>query len=282
MANMPIVEYFHRAPVPEKSGKLPEWAKIVTVVTIFAFVTSSYYVNALSRALEAPLATYFSPADYLRITPSWAIPTLGVSVLVVLLFVMVFATISAIFKVPKGGISPILSWQAVFDYFPNHLKRSRSAFVFMVLMALPINAVLLVLPVDDVFGAQFRMGFSTRVASSVIECFVFYTFVGVSFLPGSAAIKGLLIAIVWCAALANGVGYYVKPNQVGRAPSTRVYFESEKDKDGVLEGKVIFDLDRYLLLNTGHKSVVAIPHERIKSIQTPPLPKEQEQKSAGD
>jgi hypothetical protein len=32
---------------------------------------------ALARALDKPLAIYFSPADYLRITPLWALPTLG-------------------------------------------------------------------------------------------------------------------------------------------------------------------------------------------------------------
>jgi hypothetical protein len=37
---------------------------------------------------------------------------------------------------------------------------------------------------------------------------------------------------------------------------------------------------RYLLLGTGPRKVVAIPHEKIKSIEAPPLPKEQV--SAGD
>jgi|GraSoi2013_100cm_1033763.scaffolds.fasta_scaffold68161_3 hypothetical protein len=69
---------------------------------------------------------------------------------------------------------------------------------------------------------------------------------------------------------------------------TKVLFESEKDKVGTVQGRVIFDLDRYLLLflersaeNSRRECVIAIPHERIKSIQTPPLP-QSEQKSAGD
>jgi hypothetical protein len=86
-ASMPIVEYFHRAAAPEKAGKLPEWVSltgIVTAITVFAFVTSSFYVYGLGLSLNERLAIYFSPADYLRIAPLWAIPTLGFGGLVLL------------------------------------------------------------------------------------------------------------------------------------------------------------------------------------------------------
>src|SRR5262245_37413689 len=66
---------------------------------------------------------------------------------------------------------------------------------------------------------------------------------------------------------------------IPEAPLTQVLFESEKDKVASLEGKLIFDLDRYLLLYTEidplHPQisgrVVAIPHEKIKCIETPPV-----------
>jgi hypothetical protein len=62
---------------------------------------------------------------------------------------------------------------------------------------------------------------------------------------------------------------------IQKASLARVVFESEKDRVAAVEGHVIFDLDRYLLLLTERESVVAIPHEKIKSIETPPLPVEQ-------
>jgi hypothetical protein len=68
--------------------------------------------------------------------------------------------------------------------------------------------------------------------------------------------------------LSGGFGYKKKKTLL-----SQVFFESEKDKLASLEGKIIFDLERYLLLFTESKSIVAIPpHEKIRSIQTPPLP----------
>src|SRR4029077_9897400 len=74
--------------------KLPEWVSFpaaITGFTIFAFATSSFYVIALERSLHGPLTIYFSLTDYLRITPVWAIPTLGVGVLTVLILELLAA-----------------------------------------------------------------------------------------------------------------------------------------------------------------------------------------------
>src|SRR6516164_10435426 len=70
---------------------------------------------------------------------------------------------------------------------------------------------------------------------------------------------------------------------IPEAPLTQVLFESEKDKVASLGGKLIFDLDRYVLLyieiDPLHPQIsgrlVAIPHEKIKWIQIPPLSVEQ-------
>jgi len=79
---------------PEGARKLPEWVSFpaaITGFTIFAFATSSFYVIALERSLHGPLTIYFSLTDYLRITPVWAIPTLGVGVLTVLILELLAA-----------------------------------------------------------------------------------------------------------------------------------------------------------------------------------------------
>lgn len=76
---MPIVEYFQRAPAPqkagyaevqevsapEKAGKFPQWASltaVVTGITIFAFATSSFYVFGVELHIHKPLAIFFRPA----------------------------------------------------------------------------------------------------------------------------------------------------------------------------------------------------------------------------
>ena len=68
-------------PAQGKASKLPEWASLTAVVTgisIYAFATSSFYVWGLADVLKKPLAVYFSPTDYLRITPAWTVPTLSI------------------------------------------------------------------------------------------------------------------------------------------------------------------------------------------------------------
>jgi len=126
---------------------------------------------------------------------------------------------------------------------------------------------------DFCFGKPF-FGDIGKVFSGS-EVLIWYLFVAVSFFPGNAAIKALLIAIIWSSIFAFGLGYFVKPVDIKRSPRTKVLYESEKDKVDNVEGKVIFDLERYLLLFTYTKSVVAIPHEKIREIETLRLPVEQ-------
>jgi hypothetical protein len=133
---------------PEKAGKLPEWVNFtaaVTGITIFAFATSSFYVFGLAFALKEPLSIYFSPADYLRITPSWAIPTLGISALIVLFYALVLAPLG---EMAKGART--LYWQLKLDEFwgwPRKLlKRSRVAFWLAVLAPVPFLRLLSLVP----------------------------------------------------------------------------------------------------------------------------------------
>ena len=198
-----------------------------------------------------------------------------------MLTLLVYALTSLIifvigFTVPESGIPRTLAWESVFDLLPNLLKHSRILFVLVVFIVVPGLAILLAF-YKNVSHLSFG---DTLHVSLVSAVFAFYLFLVVSFAPGSAVIKVLLIAILSSAVFANGLGFYLKESEIHIAPLTRVLFESEKDEVAGIEGKIIFDLDRYLLLWMETKPVhlVAIPHEKIKSIQTPPLP--QEQKSA--
>jgi hypothetical protein len=245
-------------------------------------------------ALGTPLAIYFSPADYLRITPSWVVPTLilllnllGLYWAASLLFSFILRMLTLtvpVFKRPRteywerlfntlSNAFPLIPPEsetrrsfdllAVFDWAPKLLKRRPMVFWFFLCSA--FYRLMCSLNFLNVFFILFFVAF--------------FLLVFTSFLPGNVVIKLLLMVTVWCALFALFTGLdryrYGVPGVL-----TRVLFESEKDRVAGAEGYVIFDLDRYLLLGTGPRKVVAIPHEKIKSIEAPPLPKEQV--SAGD
>jgi len=197
-------------PAQAKASQLPEWASLTAVVTgisIYAFATSSFYVWGLADVLKKPLAVYFSPTDYLRITPAWTVPTLSITGLAIIAYLsgMVAALSQRRSTTAKPSKGPILALALVLGTFTTSLFHSKWR------------------------GEQYaRSG-------------------------------------------------------IPEAPLTQVLFESEKDKVASLEGKLIFDLDRYVLLyieiDPLHPQIsgrlVAIPHEKIKWIQIPPLSVEQ-------
>jgi hypothetical protein len=194
---------------PTSGARQREWVNLTAVVTgisIYAFATSNFYVWGLADVLKKPLAVYFSPTDYLRITPGWTVPTLSITGFAIIAYL--------------SGMVAALSQRRSTTSKPS--KR-------------PILALALVLGILGTFTM-------------------------------------LLFNSKW-----RGEQY--ARSGIPEAPSTQVLFESEKDKVASLEGKLIFDLDRYLLLYTEIDSlhpqisgrIVAIPHEKIKWIQTPPV-----------
>ncbi len=247
------------APAPEKSGKLPEWASFtaaVTLITIFAFGISSFYVAGLASSLREPLAIYFSPTDYLRITTSWAIPPLGVAALVFLVLALFL---------PRF----LHRWQNLHERFGVrfYLTLLLLAAVLLVSFAL----IFLVMPHTKLRGILFV------IIVSLIGLFTLTW--GVAWVPTSTAVKVLLVTVPFSMSFALLLGSAYEPYAIDEEPLSRVLFESEKDHIAAIKGKAIFDLDRFLLLSTEDKSgshVVAIPNEKIKSIETPPLPAEQE------
>ena len=197
-------------PAQGKASKLPEWASLTAVVTgisIYAFATSSFYVWGLADVLKKPLAVYFSPADYLRITPAWTVPTLGITGFAIIAYL--------------SGMVAALSHRR-----STTSKPSKGSILALALVLGTFTTLL--------FNSKWR-------------------------------------------------GEQYARSRIPEAPLTQVLFESEKDKVASLEGKLVFDLDRYLLLyiesDPLHPQisgrVVAIPHEKIKWIQTPPVSVEQ-------
>jgi hypothetical protein len=226
---------------------------VVTGSAAVAFALSSLFVFGIGSALQASLAIYFSPGDYVRITPSWAIPPLVLGALYLLAY-----GVSNLVRVRDEGTG-FATWESLFDALQGIGKQR---------VGMPCSA----------FGFCDCASFCLQV---LLPRQMWSAYL-ISFSRVSSAIKALLVSTVCLLSFATTLGYFEKSAEIYSGSITRVFFESEKDKVARLEGKVIFDLDRYLLLLTESKqrSVVAIPHEKIKSIQTPPLP--QEQVSAGD
>ena len=146
------------SPPSSPARQHPDWASltaVVTVSTVFAFTTSSFYVFAVGLNLPTPLAIYFSPTDYLRITPSWAIPTLGYGVLLLLSLAVVGFPILNLQRMHIRGLS--LEWPADFNAFmtrssqdffgllPNLYKRSSWAFL----------SVVFIMPTILIYGSLF-------------------------------------------------------------------------------------------------------------------------------
>jgi hypothetical protein len=272
---MPIVEYFHRTiaaekagklpeGTPEKAGKLPEWASFTAVVTgisVFAFATSSFYVFGLASALREPLAIYFSPTDYLRITPLWAIPTLGFAALMFAVY----------------GFVPTMALRS--SWLAKRAAKFRLKTRFLLagcaslLLGVATFFVTLLLATE-----HSRVTFNVVVLSATLSTVLY---AGARYVPVGKGVKVLIVTATWAMAFALLLGNFLAHFDIEEAPLSRIVFESEKDQVAAVEGKVIFDLDRYFLLLTQSKSVVAIPHEKIKSIQTPPI-RESKENSAGD
>ena len=296
----PIVIQVQSAPAPvqvegasasEKGSKLPEWASltaIVTGVTASAFTTSAFFVLGASLGVGTPLADYFSPADYLRIAPSWLLPTLIFSLIVVSLYLVAsllflfslrtFTLIVPVFKRPRteywerifntlNNFFPLVALEsetrrffnllAMLDWAPKLFGRRPLIFWFLLFSAFCLS-----------MWGLYRLNLYAILFSAV-----FFLFVFTSFLPVDAVIKLVLMLVVWCALFSMFTGF---ERYRGGAPGVlaTVFFESGEGKVDSIEGFVIFDLDRYLLISPERKlvmdQVLAIPHEKIKSIQTPP------------
>jgi hypothetical protein len=222
-----IAAYQHRA-IPDgrarsqlPRNKLPEWATLTTVITatsVFAFATSSFYVFAFGFAEQTPFAIYFSPADYLRIAPSWLIPADRWIVPIVL------------------GMTPTLL--LVQDKLPAIAQVALLSFYALLIL----------------FGCAARVS-------------------------AGAVVKLLMVAIPWATLFALLLGYRYEPDAIKNRSLSRVLYETDKDHVTAKEGRQVFDLDRYLLISVEDKSghyFLAIPHEKIKSIETPPLPIQQD------
>jgi hypothetical protein len=317
----------------ENHGALPEWAtltSIITAFTVLSFSSSSFFVGYFSGAIGFDLASYFSPTDYLRITPVWAIPTIGfVGALAILVSAMIavgtvlqivivrsglefinslpqerprsakqigrslckIVILPLFWRGPKASKLPMLAWQKIFQVFPFILRWSPALFVVSLGALLVVYAF-----VSDALRDPFYRCFLAATF------WVFWLYVAVSFVPSSDVIRFLFLTLVWSVIFAAAAGESWKPSQVEAEPLTKVLFVSERDKAVTVEGKLIFDLDRYLLLwvdpeestegksatnvgrNAPHiassdqrtkRGVVTIPNEKVISIETPPRPTEQ-------
>src|SRR5215831_9665891 len=90
--------------LPEKdrrwdSAKVPEWAALLTIITILAFSNSFFEVLALGLVLNTQLTSYFSPIDYVAITPVWT----GVYLACIILLIAMLIGFTALGSYHEGS-----------------------------------------------------------------------------------------------------------------------------------------------------------------------------------
>ena len=270
--------------LPEKdrsgnSAKLPEWTAILTIITILAFSNSVCEVLALGLVLQTQLTSYFSPIDYVKITPAWAGPYFALTGLAI-------ATVFGYAALPRVSRASSIDFRLgeflLGDFWLKIPRKSRAYVIFsfgaLMLLAFLCLKVFFWTPFPKhiwVFGAlSFLLLLVTYFFCTMVAAF--------SKVLNTITRKALMFLFFMSIVFAICHGLVLEPLYLLYEPVSRVTFESDKNRNTFLEGKIIYDLDRYLLLLIGNiKSIVAIPHEKIKSIETPPL-KKSDQETLGD
>jgi hypothetical protein len=268
-------------PEKDRSGNLAkplEWTAILTIISILAFSSSVCEVLALGVSLQMQLTSYFSPIDYVKITPAWAGLYLALTGLVI---ASVFAC-AALPRVSRGSSVDFRLGELLLGDFWLKIPRKSRAYVIFGFGALGFLALRYL----SSFWPPFPKHIWVFTALSVLVVFQTYFFCTVlaafSKVLNTITRKVLMFIFFMAIVFAFCHGLILEPLLLFYAPVSRVTFEIDKDRSVSLEGKIIYDLDRYLLLLIGEiKSIVAIPQEKIKSIETPPL-KKSDQLTLGD
>jgi hypothetical protein len=260
-------------PEKDRSGnsvKPLEWTAILTIISILAFSSSVCEVLALGLSLRTQLTSYFSPIDYVKITPAWAGLYFALTGLVI---ASVFAY-AALPRVTRGSSVDFKLGELLLGDFWLKIPRKRRAYVIFGFGALGFLGLRYLSSFGPPFSKHIWV-FTALSALVVLQTYFFCTVLAAfSKVLNTITRKALMFIFFMAIVFAFCHGLILEPLFLFYAPVSRITFEIDKDRSVSLEGKIIYDLDRYLLLVIGdNKSIIAIPHEKIKSIETPPLEK---------
>jgi hypothetical protein len=241
----------------ESKQNLISTGSIIVLATIGSFVASSAYVLGLSIGLHQPVYEFFELKDYLQVTPVWLLPTS---------IYLLFWGSASLFLPPLITIS--------YEGDKQSNWKEKVGFVIFFLLPLPFLLVLHFLGVvvdNDFAGFVVTMHLVVLLGLSVAFLIVYEKrLVGLD-----AKEKGLRIVLVTnitALFIALYVGYSW-PHQWAKfsKESTVLFGDSKSDtKDQVIRGKILLQLEKYLLLQDESDHFVAISTSQIKRIDIPP------------
>ncbi|MFY9988550.1 MAG: hypothetical protein WAK31_27600 [Chthoniobacterales bacterium] len=248
-----------RTMADDKTSKWPDVAKGVTFLTILVFVASLAFVAGACKSLDQNMFGLFDLADYLRIAPAWLIPAFGS-------YLFMIASHFADYR------EPVLDPRESEETRQKELSTAvRSNYIWLgalgviAFVAWIINATHKNNPVVAAISGSFAW----------ITCTLASHRLAFIFLPGYIRYFRLSLefsimvpkAVLVCAAAFFWAAFYFDL-QTKTAPQRSVTMKDHS----VFEGRVIFELSRYLVLENSEDKLIAIQNGEIQTMNF--LPKQ--------
>lgn len=206
------------------------------------------------------LLGYFDIQDFLRITPSWALPALG-SFLLNEWSSYVRGTNKAA-KVDKTPVAKKSLWRTIWQVLVDpdegiyQLSLILSAWLFVRFFRHQDYWAILLLASNAYMIWRPAIWYVRRVQKSNPRQRFVFGFIPIRALP----------SLVFLLAISFGYGLYMEPLILRWAPLATVEL---KQNNSIVEGKVIVQLSRYVVLRRSDKSIVAIESSNILKISRP-------------
>jgi hypothetical protein len=247
-------------PSKNETTDWPNPTPLITSIAGAAFLASLIYAYGLARGLGMDLLGYFDIQDFLRIAPAWALPALGAFLLNEWSsYVRGTGTAAQVDKTPVAKES---LWRTILQVLVNpdegiyHLSVILFAWLFVRFFRHQDYWAILLWFSNGYMFWRPAIWYVRRVQkSSPRQRFVF------GFIPIRA-----LPSLVFLLAISFGYGLYMEPLILRWAPLATVEL---KQNNSIVEGKVIVQLSRYVVLRRSDKSVVAIESSNILKISRP-------------
>jgi hypothetical protein len=237
-------------PDNDNSPKWPDLTIAFTFVTAVVFLASLLFIFGLSRGIHHNLLGLCDLSDYLRVAPSWALPSLGLAIFMTLCRWGDYRPNQPIQKKEwRSRVMKALSW------WKNSNSAQFSTFIVMGLIASVFQAIY-----KDAFSAliaalSFALGihYLSHIAMTGWTHVFRWPFRFAFFIPRTVL---LLAFSFW-------LGTYWLPIY-GYSFSTRVVTMKDHSQ---YTGRVVLELSRYLLIQKPDGHLVAIQTAEIEAME---------------
>jgi hypothetical protein len=246
-----------------ETWRWPDFAPHITFLAASCFVASLLYVHGLGDGMQQNLLGFFDLSDFLRITPAWGIPSIGLYLLSYLREYLRTAhhkeDATTSVTESKAKPSKILLWLQDLD---------RGGLFWLVLL---VTCGALVL------GPFVRHKWWVGAVSSILYVYfvwrLVYWFVvrfrrahpQDSFIYGVVPVQ-LALPLAVTLVLAYNWGRYMVPYNIEKTPAAKIILKDEK---AIVEGKVFLELNRFIIFVTSDGRITAVAVSDVNSIEFP-------------